>query len=114
MAQTLTIDRSIDQYSDHDAPAHLWSITADGQRIAELWVDMATGEILNVWTHEDHRGQGHATALYQQASSEIDVYHAPESHRTDDGQRFAERVGGPELPPCKGCCAFLYDTEEEW
>ncbi|TLK47991.1 hypothetical protein [Glutamicibacter sp. V16R2B1] len=77
--------------------------------IAELKVEQATGEILWVWTHEDHREQGHATALYRQAHADLNgqIYHAPDGHRTDDGDRFATRVGGPTLT-C-GCCADLDD-----
>ncbi|WP_141714145.1 GNAT family N-acetyltransferase [Micromonospora inyonensis] len=112
MTATATITRTLDTYPGETRIDHLWSITIDGERIAELWVEIATGEILNVWTHEDHRGQGHATALYQQAASEIDIFHAPVSHRTDDGNRFAERVGGLVMPDCNTCCANLYADED--
>lgn len=112
MTATATITRTLDTYLGETRIDHLWSITHNGQRIAELWVETATGEILNVWTHEDHRGQGHATALYQQAAAEIAIYHAPTSHRTDDGNRFAERVGGPTMPDCTTCCADLNDLED--
>lgn len=107
------IIRSIDRYSEHDEPSHLWSISDGGERIAELWIDMTTGEILNVWTREDHREQGHATALYRQAATEIATYHAPPTHRFDDGARFAERIGGPSMPDCTTCCADLYADENE-
>lgn len=105
MTATTTITRSIDTYGSGTAPLHLWSISEAGRRIAELWVDMASGEILNVWTHEDHRERGYATALYCRAASEIVIFHAPESHRTDDGNRFAFRVGGPSVT-CT-CCDSL-------
>jgi hypothetical protein len=112
MTATATITRSIDTYSEGQEASHLWSISEDGKRVAELWIGMTTGEILMVWTHDDHREQGHATALYRQAASEIAVYHAPPTHRFDDGARFAERVGGPSMPDCTTCCAHLYDDED--
>lgn len=115
MTDALTITYSLDTYEGETRIDHLWSISEDGQRIAELWVEIATGEILNVWVHETRRGEGLATALYHQAASEITIYHAPESHRTYDGNSFAYRVGGPVMPDCTTCCADLaHDDEENW
>lgn len=113
MSDTATITRSIDTYSDGQDPCHLWSISESGERIAELWVSMETGEIQMVWTHENHRDQGHATALYRQAARETAIYHAPTTHRFDDGARFAERVGGPSMPDCTTCCIDPYFTDDE-
>jgi hypothetical protein len=107
MTDTLTITRTAETYSDGTQILNLWSISVDGERIAELWTDQDTGEIAYVWTHEDHREQGHATALYRRAASETAIYHAPVTHRFDDGARFAERVGGPSMPDCTTCCADL-------
>lgn len=90
----------------------VWAISdTTGDNIAELKVETATGEILWIWTHEDHRDNGHATALYRLAATEITIYHAPEGHRTDDGDRFAARVGGPAIT-CTTCCAGLDDTDD--
>lgn len=102
MNDTLTITRELAAYKGESRLDRLWSISVNGERIAELWVEVATGEILNVWTREDYREQGHATALYRRAASEIAIFHAPVSHRTDDGNRFATRVGGPSIT-C-ACC----------
>ncbi len=103
----MDIERGVDRYDEHEGLSDLWSITEGGRRIAELWVAPETGEILMVWVHEDHRGLGLATALYRQAISETAVYHAPPTHRFDEGARFAERVGGPSMPDCTTCCADL-------
>lgn len=109
MTTTWDITRTDDRGSEFEAISHLWSITVEGDRVAELWVDTDTHEILSIWTAEDHREQGMATALYRAASSEMTIFHAPETHRFDDGARFVERVGGPEMPACSTCCAHLYE-----
>lgn len=110
MSDTVTITHEIATYPGETTVGHLWSISEDGDRIAELWADTVTAEILQVWTREDRRGQGLATALYRQATSEMVIYHAPASHRTDDGARFAIRVGGPETT-CT-CCDHLDDGQD--
>lgn len=111
------ITRSVATYSDTDTePAYRWALTIDGEVVSELWVDMTTGEILQVETPRHHQGNGYATALYRQATSEMTIYHAPESHRTYEGNRFALSVGGDSLPCLHGCCddtdPFADDTEE--
>lgn len=104
MAETFTITRDIARYSDHDKPCHRWSLTIDGVTVSELWVSTATGEIVQVETPAEHQGNGYATALYQAAAAEIAIYHAPEAHRTYQGDRFARSVGGDSLPCTDGCC----------
>lgn len=91
-----------------------WLIRQDGTTVAELVVAQHDGEILWVGTSEDHRDQGHATALYRQAFADLGgrIFHAPETHLFDDGARFAARIGGPQLPPCTTCCAHLYETDD--
>lgn len=108
---TVEITRSLERYQPHDDPAHLWSITQDGERIAELWVDPEDQQIAQVWVHEDHRSHGLAASLYRQASSEMTVYHAPPWHRTDDGDRWAEMIGGPTIDTCT-CCDHLTTDED--
>ena len=104
------ITRDIARYSDQDAPAHHWTLTVDGETVSELWVAIETGEILQVETPRQHQGQGYASALYRQAASEITIFHAPESHRTPEGDRFTKSVGGDSLPCLHGCCTN--DDEE--
>ena len=102
------ITRDIAQYSEQDAPSHRWSMVIDGETVSELWVDVETGEIMQVETPREHQGNGYASALYHQAATEIAIYHAPEAHRTYEGDRFARSVGGDSLPCLHGCC-----TDEE-
>jgi len=98
------ITRDISRYSDTDEPNHRWALTIDGETVSELWVDTNTGEIMQVETPTAHQGNGYASALYRQAATEIDIYHAPEAHRTPEGDRFAQSVGGDSLPCLHGCC----------
>jgi hypothetical protein len=84
-----------------------WAILAGTTLIAELCADPDTNEIMWVWVTETHRGEGHATRLYQTATAERDIYHAPASHRTPEGDRFATNVGGPVMPDCTTCCEDL-------
>lgn len=92
---------------------HRWAITAANNTISELLVDINTNEISWIWTHNDHCGQGHATHLYQTATTEMTIYHAPETHRTPEGNRFATRVGGPTMPDCTTCCTNLNYLDDE-
>lgn len=114
MTQTVShIARDIARYSEQDEPTHRWSLTIDGETVSQLWVDMETGEIMQVETPSAHQGNGYASALYHQAASEIDIYHAPESHRTPEGDRFARSVGGDSLGCLHGCCIEI-NEDEEW
>ncbi|SCF42574.1 hypothetical protein [Micromonospora carbonacea] len=107
------ITRDIARYSDTDEPMHRWALTIDGDTVSELWVDTTTGEIMQVETPTEHQGNGYATALYRKAAAEITIYHAPESHRTPEGDRFARSVGGEALPCQHGCCDNDNDFDDE-
>lgn len=100
------ITRDIARYSEQDEPSHRWSLTIDGETVSELWVDIATGEIAQVETADEHQGNGYASMLYRQAATEIEIFHAPEGHRTPEGDRFARSVGGETL----GYCTVDYCT----
>lgn len=107
------ITRDIARYSEQDEPTHRWSMVINGETVSELWVDIETGEIMQVETPTEHQGNGYASALYRQAAAEIAVFHAPESHRTYEGDRFAKSVGGDSLPCQHGCCTDTPDFDEE-
>lgn len=107
------ITRDIARYSEQDDPTHRWSLVIDGETVSELWVAIDTGEIMQVETPTEHQGNGYASALYRQAASEIAIYHAPEAHRTYEGDRFARSVGGDSLPCLHGCCTDTPDFDEE-
>ena len=107
------ITRDIARYSEQDEPMHHWSMTVDGEVVSQLWVAIETGEIMQVETPREHQGEGYASALYRQAASEIAIYHAPEAHRTYEGDRFARSVGGDSLPCLHGCCSQAPDFDDE-
>lgn len=98
------ITRDMARYGEQDELMHRWSLTVDGALVSTLWVATETGEIMQVETPTAHQGNGYASALYRQAAAEIAIYHAPESHRTYEGDRFAQSVGGESLPCLHGCC----------
>lgn len=107
------ITRDIARYSEQDEPSHRWSLTVGGQVVSQLWIDVNTGEIVQVETPGEHQGNGYASALYHAAAAEIPVFHAPEAHRTPEGDRFARSVGGDSLSCLHGCCDSIPDFDEE-
>ena len=109
---TEEITYQVKPYYGETTDLHAWSILdQDGTAISELFVDMTTCEIRNVWTREDHRGESLATALYRAACTTLPVRHSAEAHRTDDGARWASIVGGDTAPCTDGCCTS-HDDEE--
>jgi hypothetical protein len=109
-----TVTRDISRYSETDEPAHHWSLVIDGETVSELWVSTTTGEIVQVETPREHQRNGYAGQLYRAAAAEIAIYHAPEAHRTPEGDAFARSVGGDSLTCLHGCCdsGADFDTEE--
>lgn len=53
-----------------------------------------TGLILNVEVDEDRRGEGIARALYEYADKAQGLYHIPSWGRTEEGDAFAQAMGG--------------------
>jgi hypothetical protein len=104
MMTTIT-QRTGDYYGD-GIPHHIWEITDNTGVIAELYVSTDRHEIMNIEVREDRRGNGLARDLYTTATAVMDIYHAPVAHRTDEGNAFAEAVGGPTATypcDCTGC-----------
>jgi hypothetical protein len=93
---------------------HIWETRDAGELIAELYVSTGRNEITNIWTAEDRRGEGLARALYDTASAQMDVLHAPAAHRTPEGNAFAEAIGGNTAEYECDChaCTYADDTED--
>jgi hypothetical protein len=109
----MVITRDIARYSKQDEPTHHWTLAVDGETVSELWVATESGEIMQVETPRRHQGHGYASALYRAAASKMTIYHAPEAHRTYEGDCFARSVGGNSLPCLHGCCNDTPDFDNE-
>ena len=68
----------------------------DGTEVGYLAAH-TSGLILNVEVDEDHQGEGIATRLYQYADAAQGLYHVPSWGRTEDGERWATRMGGDTM-----------------
>ncbi|MFF8659449.1 GNAT family N-acetyltransferase [Streptomyces huasconensis] len=109
----LTITARIGDYYGDGSSNHIWATRdSDGALIAELYVSTDRREIMNIWVDEDHRGEGHARQLYETATDQMDVFHAPVAHRTPEGNAFAEAVGGETVTPYP-CDCYACDTMED-
>lgn len=111
MMQTAEITYRIGTYGTETTPLHIWEITDEHGVAAALYVSLDNREVMNVETREDRQREGLASALFRAADAQIGVFHAPESHRTFEGDRFARSVGGDSLPCLHGCCDT--DTDED-
>lgn len=97
--------RTGDYYGD-SAEYLIWEIRDEQSVAAELYVSTDRHEIMNVEVREDLRGQGLARSLYQAATAQTTIYHAPVAHRTEEGHAFALAVGGETASypcDCFGC-----------
>lgn len=103
------ITYTVAPYGEEATDLHTWTLLIDGDTVSQLFCHLATGEIVQVETPAVHQGLGYASRLYAHAAQQIDIFHAPESHRTHEGQCFAASVGGPALPCTYGCCDTIED-----
>lgn len=99
-------------YYGDSSTNHIWETHDNGTLVAELYVSTDRLEIMNVEVTAAYRGEGHARHLYETAAAQMDIYHAPVAHRSEEGNAFAEAVGGDTVAPypcdCYGC-----DTQED-
>lgn len=101
----MPVFRETARYSPHDDPSDRWYMVVDGVTVSELWLDLDSGEVLQVETVERFQRLGCASELFRVASLARPVFHAPEAHRTFAGDRFARSVGGESLECRHGCCS---------
>lgn len=102
--------RTGDYYGDGTLQ-HIWEIHDHNGIAAELYVSLDRHEIMSIDTRKDRRHEGLARTLYQTAVLQMPIYHAPEAHRTEEGNAFAEAVGGPTVP-AYGCDCAACTFEE--
>lgn len=62
----------------------------NGTLISELYADLNTGQIMNIETADEFRGEGHARSLIEYAvANRIPLLHSPDWSCTDEGAAFA-------------------------
>lgn len=86
---------STDQIID-GMDATIWTLTIDGETVAHLDAHRS-GLILNVEVDDAHRGEGYARRLFETADAERGLYHVPSWGRTEDGEAFADAMGGDTM-----------------
>jgi len=101
---TETITYATGTYYGESEILHTWKIADDQGVAAELYVSPETGEVVNIEVRTDRRGEGLARALWDTATAQMTVLHAPVSHRTAEGDIFATAVGGESTTCALGCC----------
>lgn len=74
-----------------------WTLTIAGGDVAWLSVWTVNGEICEVETLSAHQGNGYARALFDHADAERGIFHTIPTHRTEEGDAFASRVGGDTI-----------------
>ena len=92
-----------------------YTAAIDGAEVSELVIDSGTRKVVNIETLTAYRGQGIARSLWTAANAEAECYHAVEHHRTDEGNAFAQAVGGetiaPELDHIDSC--YICETADD-
>ena len=92
--EQLTITNTTAPYPGETEPMTV--ITAhdeDGDLVGSLYADTTTGQIMQVEVPEDRRREGIATALVAYADdNDIELFHSPEEHRTEEGAAWANTV----------------------
>lgn len=78
---------------------------------ATLSVEATTGLILSIDVPAEHRGEGHARAIYEHAETIMDIYHVPSWGRTEDGDAFAEAMGGDTMDDQEAADTLGLDLE---
>ena|SRR5690554_5588063 len=91
-----TISYAVAAYPGETTDQHRFqAITDTGDIASELYVDMTTLIIANVETASAYRREGIATSLFEAAEAQLpEVLHARPAHRTDEGNAWADSVGG--------------------
>lgn len=101
-----------DYYGDGTS-IHIWTAVLDGDMVGELYVSTDRGEIMNIEVEQAHRGEGIARHLYEVATDQMDIFHAPVAHRSLEGNAFAEAVGGATVAPYPCDCYACNTIDEE-
>lgn len=90
--------------------AIVWTLTIDGEQVGHLDAHRS-GLILNVEIDEAHQGEGHARSLYAHADAALGLLHVPAWGRTEDGNAFAEAMGGDTMDDQQACDILGLDLD---
>lgn len=92
--ETFTITHRIGTYgNEKDLNTIIEAHDENGNLASELYADITTGQIMQVETRKENRGEGIATALVQYAvDNGIALYHSPLVHCTEDGAAFVAKA----------------------
>lgn len=83
-------------YSEDNLAGTRYSMIDDGEEVGYL-IAHTTGLVLNVEVDEDRQGEGIARALFEYADDTQGLYHIPAWGRTEDGNSFANAMGGDTM-----------------
>ena len=106
-----TVNHRTGDYYGDQTDNLIWEIADQTGIAAELYVSTTRHEIMNIEVREDRRGEGLARLLFETANTQTTVYHAPAAHRTEEGNAFAEAVGGDTVPTYD-CDCYACTSEE--
>lgn len=88
---------SIGTYFDEPGDLHTWTIRDGDATIASLYVDLETGQIMQIEVNPARQREGLARELYEAAVAQMPIYHSPDEHCTPEGLAFKLAVGGETI-----------------
>ena len=88
-----------------------YTMIDDGVEVGEL-IAHTTGLILNIEVDQDRRGEGIARHLFEYADAEQGLYHIPSWGRTEDGDGFAEAMGGDTMDDAQAAAIVGFDLTD--
>ncbi len=92
--ETFTITHRVGRYSENDDLMNIFEAhDEEGKLATSLYANIETGQIMQVETRKENRGEGIATAVAQYAvDNGFELFHSPEEHCTEKGLDFARRA----------------------
>ena len=85
-----------------------YTMIDDEVEVGEL-IAHTTGLILNIEVNADRQGEGIARQLFEYADAEQGLYHIPSWGRTEDGDGFAEAMGGDTMDDAQAAAIVGFD-----
>lgn len=92
---TYTITNHVGTYYNEDTTQYniFEAHNEEGELVSELYTNIETGQIMNIWTREENQREGIATALIRFATDNgYTLLHSPEWQCSEDGQAFVASI----------------------